>query len=117
MVDRIGNCRILGEIGSGGMAVVYRAVQEPLGREVAIKSLKPSIAVDSGFAKRFEREAHFMASLQHENILHVYDFIKDRGTMHIIMEFVQGIDLYDLLEITPRLPVDVASIIALQALD
>ena len=114
MVDRIGNCRILGEIGSGGMAVVYRAVQEPLGREVAIKSLKPSIAVDSGFAKRFEREAHFMASLQHENILHVYDFIKDRGTMHIIMEFVQGIDLYDLLEITPRLPVDVASIIALQ---
>jgi serine/threonine-protein kinase len=114
MVDRIGNCRILGEIGSGGMAVVYRAVQEPLGREVAIKSLKPSIAVDSGFAKRFEREAHFMASLQHENILHVYDLIKDRGTMHIIMEFVQGIDLYDLLEITPRLSVDIAAIIALQ---
>ncbi|HJL17804.1 MAG TPA: serine/threonine-protein kinase [Sandaracinaceae bacterium LLY-WYZ-13_1] len=114
MVDRIGNCRILGEIGSGGMAVVYRAVQEPLGREVAIKSLKPSIAVDSGFAKRFEREAHFMASLQHENILHVYDFIKDRGTMHIIMEYVQGIDLYDLLEVTPRLPIDIAAIIALQ---
>jgi hypothetical protein len=114
MVDRIGNCRILAEIGSGGMAVVYRAVQEPLGREVAIKSLKASIAVDSGFAKRFEREAHFMASLQHENILHVYDFIKDRGTMHIIMEYVQGIDLYDLLEVTPRLPVDIAAIIALQ---
>jgi len=114
MVDRIGNCRILGEIGSGGMAVVYRAVQEPLGRVVAIKSLKPSIAVDSGFAKRFEREAHFMAALQHENILHVHDFIKDRGTMHIIMEYVQGIDLYDLLEITPRLPVDIAAIIALQ---
>ncbi|MGF1466902.1 MAG: serine/threonine protein kinase [Sandaracinaceae bacterium] len=120
-MDRIGNCRIVGEIGSGGMAVVYRAVQEPLGRTVAIKSLKPSIAVDSGFAKRFEREAHFMASLQHENILHVYDFIKDRGTMHIIMEYVQGIDLYDLLEITPRspkdspkLPIDIAAIIALQ---
>ncbi|MGE0787843.1 MAG: serine/threonine protein kinase [Sandaracinaceae bacterium] len=114
LVDRIGNCRILSEIGSGGMAVVYRAVQEPLGREVAIKSLKPSIAVDSGFAKRFEREAHFMASLQHENILHVYDFIKDRGTMHIIMEYVQGIDLYDLMEITPQLPVEIAAIIALQ---
>ncbi|AKF04876.1 serine/threonine protein kinase [Sandaracinus amylolyticus] len=114
MVDRIGNCRILGEIGSGGMAVVYKAVQEPLGRLVAIKALKPSIAVDSGFAKRFEREAHFMASLQHENILHVYDFIKERGTMYIVMEYVQGIDLYDLLEITPRLPVEVASIIALQ---
>lgn len=96
------------------MAVVYRAVQEPLGRTIAIKSLKPSIAIDSGFAKRFEREAHFMAALQHENILHVHDFIKDRGTMHIIMEYVQGIDLYDLLEITPRLPVDIAAIIALQ---
>jgi eukaryotic-like serine/threonine-protein kinase len=114
MVDRIGNCRILGEIGSGGMAVVYKAVQEPLGRLVAIKALKPSIAVDSGFAKRFEREAHFMASLQHENILHVHDFIKERGTMYIVMEFVQGIDLYDLLDITPRLPVDVAAIITLQ---
>lgn len=114
MTDRIGNCRIVGEIGSGGMAVVYRAVQEPLGREVAIKALKPSIAVDSQFAKRFEREAHFMASLQHENILHVYDFIKDGRSMFITMEYVRGIDLYDLLERTPRLPIDVACIIALQ---
>ncbi len=65
MVERIGNCRVVGEIGSGGMAVVYEAVQEPLGRTVAIKALKPSIAMDSQFAKRFEREAHFMASLQH----------------------------------------------------
>jgi eukaryotic-like serine/threonine-protein kinase len=114
MTERIANCRILSEIGSGGMAVVYKAVQEPLGRIVAIKALKPSIAVDSQFAKRFEREAHFMASLQHENILHVYDFIKDGRSMHIIMEYVRGIDLYDLLEKTPILPVDVAAIIALQ---
>jgi eukaryotic-like serine/threonine-protein kinase len=114
MTDRIGNCRILAEIGSGGMAVVYKAVQEPLGRMVAIKALKPSIAMDSQFAKRFEREAHFMASLQHENILHVYDFLKDGSTMYIIMEYVQGIDLYDLLERTPVLPVEVGAIIALQ---
>ena len=114
MVDRIGSCRILGEIGSGGMAVVYRAVQEPLGRMVAIKALKPSIAVDSQFAKRFEREAHFMASLQHENILHVYDFIKDGRSMYIIMEYVRGIDLYDLLERTPVLPVEVSAIVGLQ---
>ncbi len=114
MLDHIGNCRILQEIGSGGMAIVYKAVQEPLGRTVAIKALKPSIAMDSGFAKRFEREAHFMASLQHENILHVHDFVKDHGTMFIVMEYVQGTDLYDLLERTPRLPVDVAAIIALQ---
>jgi serine/threonine-protein kinase len=114
MLDRIGNCRIIGEIGSGGMAVIYKAVQEPLDRVVAIKALKPSIAVDSHFALRFEREARFMASLQHENILHVYDFLKDGDTMYIIMEYVQGIDLYDVLQLVPRLPVDVAAVIGLQ---
>ena len=111
--QRIGNCEVLQEIGSGGMATVYKAIQQPLGRVVAIKALKPSIAVDSQFAKRFEREAHFMASLQHENILHVHDFLKQDGSMFIIMEYVQGIDLFDLLEKRRMLPVDVAAIIAL----
>jgi tRNA A-37 threonylcarbamoyl transferase component Bud32 len=114
MLEQIGNCRIIGEIGSGGMAVIYKAIQEPLERVVAIKALKRSIALDSHFAVRFEREARFMASLQHENILHVHDFLKDGDTMYIIMEYVQGIDLYDLLQLTPRLPVDVAAVIALQ---
>ena len=114
MVERIGTCRVLGEIGSGGMAVVYEAIQEPLNRRVAIKALKPSIAIDSQFAERFEREANFMASLQHENILHVIDFIKDGRSMFIIMEYVDGIDLYDLLERSPRLPPDIAAIITLQ---
>ncbi|MGB5283529.1 MAG: serine/threonine-protein kinase [Polyangiales bacterium] len=114
MVERIGTCRVLGEIGSGGMAVVYEAIQEPLNRRVAIKALKPSIAIDSQFAERFEREAHFMASLQHENILHVIDFVKDGRSMFIIMEYVDGIDLYDLLERSPRLPADIAAIITLQ---
>ena len=114
MVERIGNCRVLGEIGSGGMAVVYEAIQEPLNRRVAIKALKPSIAIDSQFAERFEREAHFMASLQHENILHVIDFLKDGRSMFIIMEYVDGIDLYDLLERSPRLPPDIAALITLQ---
>ena len=114
MSDRIGNYRVLSEVGAGGMAVVYKAIQEPLGRLVAIKALKSTIAMDSQFAVRFEREAHFMASLQHENILHVVDFVKDGNSMYIVMEYVQGIDLYDLLEITPRLPVDVAAILTLQ---
>jgi serine/threonine-protein kinase len=113
MLERIGNCEILEEIGSGGMATVYRAVQQPLGRTIAVKALKPSIAVDSQFAKRFEREAHFMATLQHENILHVHDFLKQEGSMFIVMEYVKGIDLFDLLERRRKLPVDVAAIIAL----
>src|SRR5262245_30700859 len=114
MYDRIGNCRIVGEIGSGGMAVIYKAVRGPLERVVALKAIKRSIAIDSHFAGRFELHTRFMASLQHENILHVYDFIKDGDTMYIVMEYVQGIDLYDLLQLTPRLPVDVAAVIALQ---
>ncbi|MBK6580221.1 MAG: serine/threonine protein kinase [Sandaracinaceae bacterium] len=114
MSDRIGNYRVLSEVGAGGMAVVYKAIQEPLGRLVAIKALKSTIAMDSQFAVRFEREAHFMASLQHENILHVVDFVKDGNSMYIVMEYVQGIDLYDLLELSPVLPAEEAAIVALQ---
>ncbi|MCA9581049.1 MAG: serine/threonine protein kinase [Myxococcales bacterium] len=114
MAELIGNNRILGEIGSGGMATIYRAVQEPLGRMVAIKALKASIAIDSQFAERFQREARFMASLQHENIIHVHDFVVEGDSMYIVMEYVRGIDLYDLLEKTPQLVPEVAAIVALQ---
>ncbi len=114
MIDRIANCRIVEEIGSGGMAVIYKAVQESLNRTVAIKALKSSVAQDSQFAIRFEREAKSVSSLQHENIIHVYDFHKQMGSLFIVMEFVEGIDLYDLLEKCPRLPSEVAAIIAMQ---
>jgi eukaryotic-like serine/threonine-protein kinase len=115
MIERIGNCRILEEVGAGGMAVVYKAVQEPLGRTVAVKALKSSIAAEPQFAERFEREARFMASLQQENIINVHDFIKLGGTMFIVMEYVEGVDLYDLLDRSPKgLPVEAAAIVALQ---
>src|SRR3954468_3877905 len=114
MLERIGNCRIVEEVASGGMAVVYRAVQDPLGRTVAIKALKSSAAIEENVSTRFEREAKSLAMLQHENIIHVYDFHHDRGAMFIVMEYVQGIDLYDLLEKCGRLPYDVAAIIAMQ---
>jgi eukaryotic-like serine/threonine-protein kinase len=114
VLDRIGNCRILSEIASGGMAVVYKAVQESLNRTVAIKALKTSVASESQFAIRFEREALSLAQLQHENIIHVYDFYKERGAFFIVMEYVEGIDLYDLLDRCGRLPLDVAAVIAMQ---
>ncbi len=114
MLERIGNCRIVEEIASGGMAVVYRAVQEPLGRTVAIKALKTSAAAEENVVTRFEREAKSLANLQHENIIHVYDFHHERGAMFIVMEYVQGIDLYDLLEKCGRLPYDVAAVLAMQ---
>ena len=114
MLEHIGNCRIVEEVASGGMAVVYRAIQEPLGRTVAIKALKSSAAAEEHVVTRFEREAKSLATLQHENIIHVYDFHRERGALFIVMEYVQGIDLYDLLEKCGRLPYDVAAIIAMQ---
>jgi serine/threonine-protein kinase len=114
MLERIGNCRIVEEVASGGMAVVYRAVQDPLGRTVAIKALKTSAASEENVATRFEREAKSLANLQHENIIHVYDYHEERGAMFIVMEYVQGIDLYDLLDKSGRLPYDVAAIVAMQ---
>ena len=114
MIDRIGNCRILEEIGSGGMAVIYKAVQESLGRTVAIKALKTSVALESQFAVRFEREARSVAALQHENIIHIYDFHKEGGSLFIVMEFVEGIDLYDLLDRVGALPPEISAIIAMQ---
>jgi eukaryotic-like serine/threonine-protein kinase len=114
MLERIGNCRIVEELASGGMAVVYRAIQDPLGRTVAIKALKSSAATEEHITTRFEREAKSLANLQHENIIHVYDFYKERGSLFIVMEYVQGTDLYDLLETCGRLPYDVAAVIAMQ---
>ena len=114
MSERFGNCLVIEEIGSGGMAVVYKAVQQELGRDVAIKVLKPTMAVEAQFSQRFDREAHFMASLNHENILQVYDYVSHGELMYIVMEYVEGVDVFDLLEQAVSLPAEVAAIVALQ---
>lgn len=114
MLERIGNCRVVEEVASGGMAVVYRAVQDHLNRTVAIKALKTSVASEEALVTRFEREAQSLANLQHENIIHVYDFHREKGALFIVMEYVEGIDLYDMLDAAGKIPYDVAAIIALQ---
>lgn len=114
MIERIGNFRITDEIGSGGMAVVYKGVQESLQRTVAIKALKTSVSTDENVVARFEREATSVASFQHENIITVYDFFREQGALFIVMEFVEGIDLYDLLDRLKELPSDIAAIVSLQ---
>ena len=114
MLERIGNCRIVEEMATGGMAVVYRAIQDELNRTVAIKALKTAAAAEEQLVTRFEREAASLANLQHENIIHVYDFYRERGALFIVMEYVEGPDLYDLLDHSGRLPYDVAAVIAMQ---
>lgn len=112
---RIGSFNVLEEIGSGGMAVVYKAEQPALSRLVAIKELRGELATDTSLIQRFEREAKSVAQLAHQNIVHIYDFVTRGSSMYIVMEYVDGIDLYDLLSKVERVPPDIAGIIALQA--
>ena len=113
-VDKLAGFRILGEIGSGGTSVVYEAIQESLARRVAIKVLKPNIVQDPIFVRRFEHEARVTAALQHENIMQVVDFIDTTNTPYIVMEYVDGVDLRDVLKRGSKMPVVVAAIIALR---
>ncbi len=111
----IGNYKLHSELGSGGMAIVHKAEQPSLGRLVAIKQLREELGRDPSIVARFEREAKSVASMQHQNIVHVYDFVTKGDAMYIVMEYVEGIDLYDLLARVGRLPPDIAAIIGLQA--
>jgi eukaryotic-like serine/threonine-protein kinase len=112
---KIGPYNVLTEIGSGGMAVVHKAEQPALGRLVAIKELRSELAVEPSLIQRFEREARTVAQLAHQNIVHIYDYLTRGSSMFIVMEFVEGVDLYELLTKVERLPPDIAAIIALQA--
>ena len=104
---------IVSEIGAGGMATVYKAKQKSLDRPVAIKELKKSYRADSQIVRRFERESRVAASLQHENIVHIYDYWK-KPAYAIVMEYVDGINLADIIAKIGALPVDVAIMIAVQ---
>ncbi|GEM_PF-560541 len=94
---------VLAQIGRGGMGVVFRANQRSLNRIVAIKMLSRELAADAEFRQRFQQEAQVIARLQHENIVTVYDIESDRGTFFIIMEFVEGVSLQELLRTGRRL--------------
>jgi hypothetical protein len=80
-------------LGQGGMGAVYRAVQRDLDRTVAIKILPPEIAADPEFSERFRREASALASLDHPNIVRLYDYGQREGLAYFVMEYVDGVDL------------------------
>lgn len=105
--------QVLSEIGAGGMATIYKAIQKTLDRPVAIKELKKSYHADEQIVQRFEREAKMSASFQHENIVHIYDYWK-KPDYCIVMEYVDGTDLAEIIEKTGSVPVDVGIMIAIQ---
>ena len=89
---------ILKTIGEGGMANVYLAHDTILDRDVAIKVLRGDLANDDKFVRRFQREALSASSLSHPNIVEIYDVGEDDGDYFIVMEYVPGKNLKQLLK-------------------
>ena len=87
---RLGDYRILREIGRGGMGIVYEAEQESLGRRVALKVLVPHVLLDAKHIKRFHREARAAAQLHHTNIVPVFGVGEFEGTHYIVMQHIAG---------------------------
>ena len=94
----LGHYRIVDKIGEGGMGEVYRAHDERLDRDVAVKVLPSSFAQDPDRIGRFEREAKAVAKLEHPNILAIYDFGTDQGVTYAVTELLEGETLRERLE-------------------
>jgi predicted Ser/Thr protein kinase len=101
--DGFGGYVLERKLGKGGMGIVFAATQLSLGRKVAIKVLAHDLLDDPEFVKRFEREARALASLNHPNIVKVIDKGIERGNVYLVMEYVDGVSLRDLMN-DRRLP-------------
>ena len=114
MVD--GRYRVLRRLGMGGMAEVWCAEDEVLGRNVALKLLGSRYAEDPEFRERFRREARAAAGLAHPNIVGIFDRAEWDGTPYIAMELVEGRTLKELVIERGPMPVDVATNLTVQLL-
>ncbi len=102
---------IIGLLGQGGMGAVYKARQPRLNRFVALKILPPEKQNDPQFAERFEREARALAWLNHPNIVTVYDFGEVQGHFYLLMEFVDGLSLRQLIQARKLSPAEALRIV------
>jgi YVTN family beta-propeller protein len=102
----IGGFRIEGEIGRGGMGVVYLAEQDSPRRKVALKILAPQLAGDPAFRERFQRETDAAASIEHPNVVPIYGAGEADGQLYLAMRYIEGTDLATLIareaELTPE---------------
>ena len=110
LIDRVldGRYRLVRKLGTGGMANVYLAEDQELGRNVAIKLLDDRHAQDEQFIERFRREAKNAAGLSHPNIVSIYDRGEAYVTYYIAMEYLEGKTLKDLLVARCPTPLPVA---------
>jgi len=115
-----GRYAVLERVGVGGMAEVYRARDELLGREVAVKVLAERFSQDRSFVERFRREAQSAANLNHPNIVSLYDYGSEGDVYYIVMEFIEGRSLAEIIHadapLLPERAAEIASDVA-QALE
>ena len=95
--EKLGKYKIVAKIGQGAMGEVYKAQDTVLNRFVAIKTITGSLGSDEQFRQRFHREAQSAASLNHRNIVTIFEFAEDQGMVYMVMELLEGTDLKDLI--------------------
>jgi serine/threonine protein kinase len=118
MIGRIvGSYRIVEKIGEGGMGAVYRAVDQMLDREAAVKAIRPDLAREPHIAERFRSEARALARLNHPAVATIYSFFHDGEELFLAMEFVRGRTLSRVLREEGALPWQRAVPLLLSALD
>ncbi|GAB4117220.1 MAG: hypothetical protein Fur0026_05260 [Sideroxydans sp.] len=108
MISQLGRYEIIGELGQGAMGVVYKARDPLIDREVAIKTINLSLAMEERdeYEARFYQEAKAAGRLSHPNIVTIYDVGRSEDIAYIAMEYLQGRELRDILNETPVLPVN-----------
>ncbi|MGO4541014.1 Stk1 family PASTA domain-containing Ser/Thr kinase [Paenibacillus sp. 2TAB19] len=115
--DLGGRYEILTRIGGGGMALVYKAHDVLLNRKVAVKVLRQQFVHDEEFIRRFRREAQSAAALSHPNVVSIYDVGQEDDTHYIVMEYVEGNNLNEVIQERAPLQADEAVRIAMQICD
>ena len=113
--ERFGPYRVEDRIGAGGMGVVYRALDEALQRQVALKTLLPALAADPEFVARFKREAQSAAALNHPNITQIYTIGQEGSVPFFAMELIRGRSLEAILREKGAIPAAEAAGYVLQA--
>jgi len=113
---RLGNFMLIGKLGAGGMGAVFLAVDETLGRDVAIKVIRKEFGNDPKFYEQFRKEAQATAQLNHINVVQIYSFGQEKGQPYIVTELVTGGSLNDFMEdgaaVDEKLVLNLASDIA-----